>query len=113
MNQYGEWKPVAQKEGKVGEENQDAPRDLSYGLQVSLNHHQSVQHMARHFGYGHLPPELREVSKQFAELGQYLVDHMRSGPELTEALRKLWESKNSAVLHAGFLEGLRKPSDHS
>lgn len=84
-------------------EQQDVFEDLKDGLRVSENRHPSTKHMAKHFRFGHLPPDLQLVSRQFALLGQFLVDHLLDGPELTEALRKLWESKNSTVLHAGFL----------
>jgi hypothetical protein len=77
--------------------------DLSEGLIVTPNRHPSIQHMAKHFAYGHLPEDLQEVSSQFASLGQFLLDTQADSPELTEALRKLWEAKNCAVLNAGFL----------
>lgn len=84
-------------------------QDLSDGLIISQDRHPSTKHMALHFRYSHLPPMLQDVSRQFAELGQYLVDHLKDGPELTVALRHLWDAKNSAVLQAGFLGGLNKP----
>ena len=77
--------------------------DLSEGLVVSDTRHPSIRHMAKHFRYSHLPETLQAVSLQFASLGQFLVDTQNDTPELTEALRKLWEAKNCAVLNAGFL----------
>lgn len=83
-------------------------KDLSNGLIMPSSMHYSIQHMGRHFAYGHLPEELQGVSMRFAQLAQFLVDSCLYGPELTESLRKLWEAKNSAVLHAGYLHGLRQ-----
>jgi hypothetical protein len=77
--------------------------DLSEGLVVSVTRHPAIRHMAKHFRYSHLPEPLRVVSLQFASLAQYLVDTQDDTPELTEALRKIWEAKNCAVLNAGFL----------
>lgn len=61
-------------------------------------HNPGVTHFKRAFAFAHLPPELQEVSAEFAVLADYLVRTLESGPELAVALRKLWESKNSAVL---------------
>jgi hypothetical protein len=52
--------------------------------------------MMKYFHYGHLKPELREVSKMYFELACSLLDEPE-GPERTVALRKLLESKDCAV----------------
>lgn len=62
--------------------------------------HPGVQHFRHHFDYDHLPTHLQTVSRQFHDLAEHLVDQLPDSPELAEALRKLWESKNSAVLVA-------------
>lgn len=84
--------------------------ELANGLDVETDRHTGVRHLAKHFAFGHLPEHLQEISRRFAELGQFLVESQHDGPELTEALRKLWEAKNCAVLHAGFLSG-REPAN--
>jgi len=60
-----------------------------------------------HFRYDHLPDHLQAVSKVFHDAFQELRHLCTEGPELTSAVRKLWEAKNSAVLHAGFIGGLK------
>lgn len=62
--------------------------------------HPSVQHFAHHFDHDHLPPHLAAVSAPFHELAQGLVDRLPDNPELSSALRSLWDAKNSAVLVA-------------
>jgi hypothetical protein len=49
------------------------------------------------FEYGHLKPELQNVSRPFGELAQALVQLLPRNPERTVALRKLLESKDCAV----------------
>lgn len=62
--------------------------------------HPSIQHFKHHFDYGHLLPRLKDTSRPFKALAQDLIDSLPDDPELTIALRKLWEAKNSAVLIA-------------
>lgn len=62
--------------------------------------HQAVQHFAHHFDHDHLPPHLAAVSKPFHDMAQHLVDQLPDNPELSSALRSLWDAKNSAVLVA-------------
>ena len=76
---------------------------LANGLRISSSRHSGTKHFGPHFAFGHLPMHLQEVSRGFAKLAQSLVDNLMDGPELTTALRHLWDSKNSAVLHAGFI----------
>jgi hypothetical protein len=83
--------------------------ELTKGLIFNRVRHPGVMHMGPHFAFGHLPENLQEVSKRFTRLAQYLVDTQEDGPELVEALRKLWESKNSAVLNAGFIADGKQP----
>lgn len=49
------------------------------------------------FAYAHLPAELAEVSRPFAELAQVLLDTLPQNPERTVAFRKLLEAKDCAV----------------
>jgi hypothetical protein len=62
--------------------------------------HPSVVHFAHHFDHDHLPPNLASVSSPFHDLAQDLVDRLPDDPELSSALRKLWDAKNSAVMVA-------------
>jgi hypothetical protein len=55
------------------------------------------QPLLQYFDYGHLPPHLQAVSKEFSRLADHLVQHVAPGPERTAALRKLLESKDCAV----------------
>lgn len=65
--------------------------------------HPSVQHFKSLFRYDHLPVPLKQVSQIFHDAAVDLLDlSPQDGPELTVALRKLWEAKNSAVVHNGF-----------
>lgn len=53
--------------------------------------------MLRWFGYEHLHPTLREVSKPFCDLAWHIANNLPRNPERTVALRKLLESKDCAV----------------
>jgi hypothetical protein len=57
---------------------------------------QPTEHIMQFFSYGHLPPELQEVSRPFHDLAQVIMQLPRN-PERTVALRKLMESKDAAV----------------
>ena len=64
-----------------------------------------MDRLLRFFEYGHLPPNLQEVSKPFAELANRLATSLNSQmapsdaskAEMTVALRKLLEAKDCAV----------------
>lgn len=62
--------------------------------------HPSVVHFAHHFDHDHLPANLAAVSAPFHDMAQHLVDQLPDNPELSSALRSLWDAKNSAVLVA-------------
>jgi hypothetical protein len=62
--------------------------------------HVATLHVLQFFTYKHLPPDLQEVSRLFAELAEELLYYLSDGPELTVALRKLLEAKDAAVRHA-------------
>jgi len=59
--------------------------------------HPSITQVLRFFNYHHLPAELQEVSKPFHDLAYQVADRAPQNPETTIALRKLLESKDSAV----------------
>lgn len=54
------------------------------------------------FAFGHLKPELQEVSAQFGNLAAYVAANLPRNPERTVALRKLLEAKDAAVRAAIF-----------
>lgn len=49
------------------------------------------------FEYSHLPANLQEVSKPFAELADRIANRLKPGPERAEALRCLLRAKDAAV----------------
>ena len=51
----------------------------------------------RYFEYAHLPEKLQGVSREFAELADFVEDYLPSGAEKSTALRKLLEAKDAAV----------------
>jgi ferritin-like protein len=53
--------------------------------------------MMQFFTYAHLPPQMQEVSKAFAELAQQMDEALPENAEKTTALRKLLEAKDCAV----------------
>jgi hypothetical protein len=44
-----------------------------------------------------LPTIAFQISSEFYTLAQWLIDKLPDDPDLSDALRKLWESKNCAV----------------
>lgn len=66
--------------------------------------HPSTTHFAALFRYDHLPPHLQAVSKPIHDVAEHMIAMLPDGPELTVGLRKLWEAKNSFVVHAGFCQ---------
>lgn len=61
------------------------------------------------FAYAHLPPHLQAVSKPYGELAEQMDKTLPLNPEKTTALRKLLESKDSAVRSTIFKAGLEQP----
>jgi len=51
----------------------------------------------RYFSYLHLPPNLQQVSKPFADLAAQLAEELPNNEETSTALRKLLEAKDCAV----------------
>lgn len=74
----------------------------TYGVDLSAfdSRFSAVKRLRRCFEYDHLPPHLQEVSMVFASMAVKMLDMVPDTPDLTEALRKLWEVKNLVVLNA-------------
>lgn len=61
--------------------------------------HPSTQHFEGMFRYAHLGHgALRDLSSAFRDMAEIMLDSCQDGPELTTALRHLWDSKNNAVM---------------
>jgi hypothetical protein len=58
--------------------------------------HPSTEAILRFFEFEHLPSDLQEISRPFAELAHRMAEQL-DGPELTAGLRKLLESKDCMV----------------
>jgi hypothetical protein len=71
--------------------------DNDPGPELMSEPSQAHEPMLQFFSYGHLPSELAEISHQFADLAQWIVQELPRNPERTAALRKLLESKDAAV----------------
>jgi hypothetical protein len=63
--------------------------------------------MLQWFVYDHLPAGGRPVAAQFNSFANWMLQTIPSGPEATEAMRKLLECRDCAVRAA--LEPLPKP----
>lgn len=59
--------------------------------------HPSTSGILQYFTYEHLPPHLRDISKQCAHLAKQMTTECSQGPELTTGLRKLLEAKDCFV----------------
>lgn len=55
------------------------------------------ERLLKYFQYEHLPSHLQDVSRNFCDLANHIVNTIQEGPERTVALRKLLESKDCAV----------------
>jgi hypothetical protein len=49
------------------------------------------------FAYGHLPPDLQGIAREFSHQAHWLAGFLPRNPERTAALRKLLEAKDCAV----------------
>ncbi len=68
--------------------------------------HHSVARLLAFFTYEDLPPHLAAVSRPFRVMAETIANGPQN-PETTVSLRRLWESKNSAVM--ALLEGGERP----
>jgi hypothetical protein len=50
-----------------------------------------------YFNYQHLPANLQEISKPFAELAVKMANNLERSPEVSAGLRKLLEAKDCFV----------------
>lgn len=73
-------------------------------MQIPEGRHPATQHFVPLFRYDHLPEHLQAVSKPIHDVAELMINTLADGPELTVGLRKLWEAKNSLVVHAGFCQ---------
>lgn len=55
------------------------------------------EYLLQFFEYDHLPQVLRPISQPFHAMAHDIVKNLPMNPERTNALRKLLESKDSAV----------------
>lgn len=62
-----------------------------------IGRHPGTVSIAKHFGFGHLPPHLQAVSKPCHDLAEQMIAALPDGPELTAGLRKLLEAKDCFV----------------
>ncbi len=56
-----------------------------------------IEHAMKFFSWSHLPVNLQEVSRPFAELAQAVADRRPNNLETVIAIRKLLEAKDAAV----------------
>ena len=56
-----------------------------------------MEPLLQFFAYDHLPPALKDISKEFAVLAHWMVATLPRNPERTVALRKLLEATDCAV----------------
>jgi hypothetical protein len=54
-------------------------------------------YLLQFFQYEQLPEHLQEISKPYQTMAKHLIETTPENPEQTNALRKLLESKDSAV----------------
>lgn len=71
---------------------------------IPEDRHPATRHFEPLFRYDHLPDHLQAVSMPIHNVAALMISTLPDGPELTEGLRKLWEAKNSLVVHAGFCQ---------
>lgn len=59
--------------------------------------HPATKSLLGFFTYGHLPPNLQEVSSKFGMLAEFMAYELPASAETTAGLRKLLEAKDCAV----------------
>lgn len=60
-------------------------------------HHPATVHVMSMFSYDHLPEDLRDYSRECADLASLMYNQLPSSPELTVGLRKLLEAKDAFI----------------
>ena len=58
---------------------------------------QRINPIMKFFAYGHLPENLKAVSKPYSDMAEHLYGALPDSAEKSVALRKLLESKDAAV----------------
>ena len=58
---------------------------------------QPINPIMKFFAYGHLPENLKAVSKPYSDMAEHLDGVLPDSAEKSVALRKLLESKDAAV----------------
>lgn len=66
-------------------------------IESDLDKSAETDQICKFFKFGHLPPSLKDRSRPFAELAQWIVMTIPRNAERTVALRKLLEAKDCAV----------------
>lgn len=66
-------------------------------LDVNVEHHPATAHVMSMFTYEHLPADLRDLSRECADLASLMYNQLQPGPEVTVGLRKLLEAKDCFV----------------
>jgi len=80
----------------MGPDEQSAVLAESLRQQAIQQHQPYILHVLQFFQSGHLPEELRAISKPFCDLAHHLADKTNN-LETACALRKLLEAKDAAV----------------
>lgn len=57
-----------------------------------------TQRWGARFDYSHLSPALQLYSMPFQAMAEHMISTVSDSPDLTVALRKLWELKNDFVM---------------
>lgn len=85
---------LAEKVEKMQDDHAKMTAHINRRLGEAFN---AGDHIAKYFGFAHLPPHLQPISMSFASLAVGLLDNLPRNPERTVALRKLLEAKDAAV----------------
>jgi hypothetical protein len=81
-------------------ENMNVEGSIKWMEQRVIGRHPGTVHLIKLFAWSHLPPDLRHVSRRFADLAMGVAVVLKDGPELTTGLRKLLEAKDCCVRQA-------------
>ena len=69
-------------------------------MQDLTDRHPAVQDVARFFSYDHLKGDLQEISKEFHDLAERMIQRLPDNPMLTRGLSKLLDAKDAMVRSA-------------
>ena len=65
--------------------------------EAETNNPKPINPIMKFFAYGHLPENLKAVSKPYSDMAEHLYGALPDSAEKSVALRKLLESKDAAV----------------